>query len=567
LPDDPSKSPVFQPPPDRVSSALRSRRRLLAVCIAAASIAQLAEIPLALLIGRLIDHAPSASASPAPGPASGATVSSTVLAWFLAGLAALVGVRWLARWCQVAWSERLAQSVLADLRLRMFARLHRVRLAKLSRRDPGRVASRFAGDSASLRTWIATSLVESPTDALLIVVCLSVSAVIHPALALVAFLAILPCVPLLFLIDPRVRRDTREARAEQARFTGDVVSTLRNAAPLRRTGLSASVRRAAISRLRLVRDSIARRGRREALLKATVLAASSLACVGVAVAGIGLLHDGKISTGALVSATWIASLMVGPLNRLATAALMRGRSRVARERIAALFALPVERFESTSAPAQRAFARLRFREVVVPIDASTDSRPIEATLEGPGVFQIDGPIGACRHLALALLREARLQSGRIGLNGVRLSKHPRASLRGMIWLVDGEGHAATADPEAAFRAWRQAPILCPDHARTVVRMLPALRPARMSSAMRLQAGIAAGIARNCAVLVVELPRDLDAAARRVLEAWLAGNGGSRLIITYGASPPLDVGPQMATLVIRPANNPADEVLSAVPADS
>lgn len=484
---------------DRVSRAVRARRRLLWVCVAAGGVAQLSDLPLALLIGRLTDRALTTGWAVGPGVA---------IPWELWALGLLLVARFGSQWVQIAMGESLAQGTLAEVRLRMFAHLHRLPLRRLSRRDPGRTAVRFAGDAASLRAWIARTLVEFPADVLMLIGILAGLAALDPRFAGAAALPLSMCIPVVLRTDPRVRSLTGRARAEQAIVTGDVVRTLSHAAALRRVGLVQRARRSASVRLRRVRGLLIARGRAEATLRASLSVAASASLVGVAALGAWLLSRGVLSAGDLVSATWLAALLGGPIGRMASASVIHGRARVSRERIEALLEQrgePGGVGEVVETP-----VRLRLNRVVLPLPGGGSTRPIDKTFHGPGVVQLVGPRRACEALAGVLLREVRPLAGRVGLNGRRLSRYSRSALRRAVWRVDAEGFGALAsDP-----AWE-------------------LDPAELTPDVRFRAGIAAGMARRAAVLVVDVPDDPDGSSHSALRLWLEDRGDLALVLLLG----------------------------------
>jgi ABC-type multidrug transport system fused ATPase/permease subunit len=473
------------------------------VCVAAGGLAQLSDLPLALLIGRLTDRAVSSAWPVGPGLA---------VPWELWSLGVLVAARFGAQWVQIAVGESLAQGTLAEVRLRMFAHLHRLPLRRLSRRDPGRTAVRFAGDAASLRTWIARTLVEVPADVLMLIGILIGLSAIEPRLAGAAALPLALSIPVVLRADPRVRVLTRRARSEQAVVTGDVVRTLTDAASLRRAGLVPRARRSASARLRRVRGLLIARGRAEATLRAAVEVAASAALVGVASLGAWLLSLGVLTAGDLVSATWLAALLGGPLRRMASASVIHGRARVARERIESLLSQAVEGgggVRRVDGP-----VRLRLRGLVLPLAGGGATRPIDGTLRGPGVFQVVGPRRACEALAGVLLREIGPVSGRVGLNGLRLSRYSRPALRRAVWRVDAEGYAALASGAAEVSG---------------------LDPIALAPEARMRAGIAAGLARRALVLVIDVPEDLDGSAKAALSVWLADRSDRALVLLLGGA--------------------------------
>lgn len=514
--------------PDRLARALRRRRGAVVLCVIAASVAQLTDVPLAMLVGGLADSASGTGA--AAGPWAGGTA-------VLLTLAALVGLRWIAHWATVTWGERLAQSTIAELRLRMLAQLHRVRLGRLSRRDPGRTAVRFAGDAASLRAWIARALIETPADVVLVLGVLAGLLGAHAWLALVAVVPLLACVPVLLAVDPGLRRRTREARSEQSKLTGEVLSGLAHAPAVRRYGLAARVRRAALVRLGRMRSLLVARSRLEATLRATVMAAGSSSLVGVAVTGAWLLSSDQVSAGELLTALWLAALLGGPMNRLALSSLIHGRTDVARDRIEAVFNLPVEpRGGDTGGTravdishdlAPRDRVRLRLNQLVLPLPSGGQTAAIDAVLHGPGVVQVTGPQEACAALAAALLREVRPLAGRVGINGARISRLSRRALREAVWLVDQAGFSAAALSERGRAGWANGPGIA--HAPPTIGA-PA---AGMTREQRLHGGLVEGLVRGTSIVLIDMPDGLPERDVATLHAWLAAQRGGTLWLLLG----------------------------------
>jgi ABC-type multidrug transport system fused ATPase/permease subunit len=488
--------------PDGVSRALHTRRYGLWLCICAGAIAQLSDVPLALLVGRLTDRAVRTSAA-------GSVVWG--LPWELSALVLVLLVRFTAQWSQISRGEALAQGTLAEIRLRMFAHLHRLPLRRLARRDPGRTAVRFAGDAASLRTWIARTIVEFPADVLMLSGILIGLASIRPELAVAAAIPLAMGVPVVLWAEPRVRRLTRRARVEQAAVTGEVVRSLSDADELRYTGRVSLARRAAADRLRNARDVLVARGRTEATLHATLAASACAALVGVAALGTHLLSRAVITPGGVVSATWLAALLGAPIARIAAASVIHARARVARERIKALLDQPRE--PATPHPLLRLPPRLRLNRLVLPLEGCDATASINATITGPGVTQILGSRLACDALARTLLREIKPIGGRIGLNRRRLSRYPKFLLRAAIQRLNTNGFDdATA---------RTQPL---DTRPAASGTTPhATKPERVQDA-------------RASLLLVDVPDDLDGPGVASLRAEITECRPEALVLLLGGAP-------------------------------
>jgi hypothetical protein len=401
--------------------------------------------------------------------------------------------------------------------------LHRLSTARLSRRDPGRTAVRFAGDAASLRTWIARTLIETPGDLMMLAGVWTGLALIEPWLALAAGGAALLCVPLMLWTDPRVRRLTRQARSAQARVTGDVVRLLRDARPVRRAGLGPRVRRDGGRALRQVTALLVRRAWFEATLRSAVMAAATGAVVLVTVLGAWLLSRGVISPGELVSATWLTGLMSPPMNQLAGAWLMHGRAAVARVRIDALLRQPAE--PAGDRPGLRAPVRLRLNMLVLPgargpgpgARGPAASR-FDALARAPEVVQMTAAREECAALVAVLLRESKPADGRAGLNGRGVRRYPRPVLRRAVWHVDEAGYAALA----ALRPGAS---------------LGGLDPSAIPADDRLRLGVLAGLDRGCPLLLIDVPEGTAGSTPRVwLRSWLQQRRDPALVVLLGGPP-------------------------------
>ncbi|NDU71861.1 ATP-binding cassette domain-containing protein [Actinomadura sp. DSM 109109] len=404
-----------------LGGAIRSQRRDVALSAVLASVHQIGETLVPVLIGVAIDQ----------GVAGG---DARALAVWLAVLAAV--------YLALSWGFRIG----ARAGERAGARAaHALRIALVGRvLDPrgGAGAGRLPGALASIATEDARRVgavnvaLMAGIAALVGVAC---GAGVLLSISVPLGLIVLAGTPLLLwaghlLSRPLERRSgaERERAAHASAVAADLVAGLRVI-----NGLGAEP--AAVERYRRTSaGSLAatlRAARAEAWQNGTVLALTGLFIALVALVGGRLAAQGEVSLGQLVSAVGLALLLLGPLSVLAwvNAELAQGRASAAR--IADVLASPYAVPDGDGAPPAPVTGRVRLNGVTCGTLRSVDleARPGEFL----GVAAPDPRDAAA--LLRCLGRETDPDSGTVELDGVALTALHPSAVRAAILVA---GHDA-----------------------------------------------------------------------------------------------------------------------------
>ncbi len=421
--------------------SLRAHRTDLVIAVLAAVGAQMVAIPLPLLT-RWIVHRLSIDTV-------GTDMSQDVFrgavwtfAAIVAGLALLRGVF---RWQQGMRGERLAQRVVADLRVRMFGHLQELSQGYFDRRPTGKILIRFVGDANALRTWLAKTVITVPAELLTILgVALAVAA-ITPQLLLAAALPLIAILPAQLWINPRARAWTREGRRKQSHLCGVLGERISTMKVIKSVGAQCVSAAEVQSLLEQTAQANIHRGRLDAWSH-SISATAALTSVGaVGLWGVGLVHGGLLNEADLLAAVWLTLLLRGPVTRLGGANVVHQRARVAAERIASLLEHPSERGWSPALlPWSGAVRFIRLRRVGYKHPTGHwVFRGLSTTITGPGLVAVtDEADRAASMLLELLLRLRRPHHGRIELDEADVRTLHVADIRRRIGWVDRERRVA-----------------------------------------------------------------------------------------------------------------------------
>lgn len=521
-----------------LAPALAPRRRTLAIAALAAIGSQLIGVPLALVVRRLVarhDHTPPASESRDPvtdaarhleAAASGiADDRWTTLAPLAAIFLGVILIRGWLRWLQTSSTERVAAGVVADLRHRMHDRLHHVGLGYFDRRPVGRTIVRFTGDAGAIRGWIQSVLVRLPADLLTIIAVATALVVIHPALLPAAAAPLLALIPVMLLLHPRIRRWTRDGRRAQSRLSGLLATRIPTIPAFRCFGRTAGDDRQVGALIDEIARAQAARGRVDAWVHGSAMAAGTASVAGVALVG---LMMPTIGGGDLVAAIWLTLMLRGPVMRLGRAGSTHQRAMVSFDRIAALAGRPSERgLEFVGPPPPITGRSLAYRGVGYRDHRGHwRLRDTDATVHGPGLHVLDGPISSSSVALDLVVRLRRPHTGRIELDGHDLRSLPLDHLRRCVALIDRDRSvvdvASATEPEITARRLASG---------VDVTWTAHIGPNPLE---RLQLAVRHALVSDPAVLLVDDPlRDLSAHDRATAIRMLRDLAVDRLLVVTG----------------------------------
>jgi len=513
---------------------------MLAAAIIFATAAQAAGIPLALLTRRLVDMA---SAGRAGGVEEIDSIRRAALV-FAIMLAALSIGRGLCRWLQGVFGERFAQRVIADVRLRMLEQLQRTPIGYFDRRAAGKVVIRFVGDATGLRGWLANTLVRTPADALTIAGVALTLGLINWRLLVAAAAPPIVLVPLILLLNPSIRRLTRDGRREQSRLTGELTDRIEIMGAIKATGAESASFERLSSRVLAISEVFASRGVIDAWCRGVALAAGSLSICAIGYWGAGLVISGQGTAGDILAAVWFTVLIRGPINRLGGAMLVYQRCLVTTDRIRALLnRKPEPGFGDDRLPYTGEAMRIRFKNVGYhDRRGQWIIRGLTETIEGPGCVLVAGRGRAVDTLFELILRIRRPHTGRLALDRVNARKLRTADIRGAIGWVDRArgvvpATLASTGHDRVLRAWAATEAMAPkEHIRTlddaIIGGFDRTGPRGFTS---LRLSVACAMANDPPILLLSNPTDgLYESEIEGLIGWLAIESKRRLILIDSA---------------------------------
>ena len=117
--------------------------------------------------------------------------TSTLIAVFVAYLVAIV-VNAAATWGRIAFTGRLGERLMLELRIRVFSHLQRLSLDFFTREKAGRLMSRMTSDIEALTQLFQEGLVQLAVQGLTLVVITAIMATLNPALTLITLVLVVP---------------------------------------------------------------------------------------------------------------------------------------------------------------------------------------------------------------------------------------------------------------------------------------------------------------------------------------------------------------------------------------
>ncbi len=485
----------------------------------------------------------------------------------------LVPLSGLLKWQQTMCGERAAQGFLAHVRNRMYEHLQRLGQGYFDRRPVGRVLVRFVGDSNSLRTWLARTVITVPADILTIVGIAVALGVIRPAFLIAAIVPLmLLFVPALAVLNPRARHWTRQGRRSQTRLCGLLSDRLGGIGPIKAANLQVQDRREVRSMIDQVADANVRRGRLDAWAETASAAATMLAVAAVVVWGMHLSLVGRVSHGDLLSGAWLALLLRGPVTRLGRANVIHQRARVAADRIESLLkrepepGWSSEQSDYAGPGRQIELERIGYKD----LDGIWMIRDLNATIQGPGIVVVSDDGGLARTALLELLlRLRRPHEGRIKLDGLDVRGLRVADARRrMGWvdrqrrLVDMRGlWAASPDEAERFgirKAWESTSSIAPGMSIPLLdgdspeSAQGSPRVPTLSPEARLRVALCLALVDDPPMVLIDEPTlGLEPEAIERVTAWIEKASRDRLIILASNDPraleiadqTIDLGPE------------------------
>lgn len=371
-------------------------------------------------------------------------------------------------------SERLAQSYVHSVRLRLFDQVAGSAAWGPDRRTIGVTVLRFTGDSSALRDWVSRGIATLLVDGVFVAVTLGVLSVLSPVAGAMTAAAVLLGAGAVACLGHRLGGLVRETRKRNGRLAAFVNERVTHAAVMQSLGRVGRERRVLRRHSRRFSAAMVRQTRLTGALGAVAEACRIACCVAV-IAGTIMAHARGDVLASLVP---VVGFLGGPLTALAETPYYWQRSRIARRRIGEVTTAPRPLAAGDGAPplvdgpGRLDLERLRIGGVL-------DDVTVHA-LPGQRVALV-GPPGSGKSLLLAVIARLHVpDGGAVLLDGQDIAAHDPASVGQAIRLVSpdlsllrgtvaanlrhgevAEGSGGPAGPAGDDAAWTEhdAPLI------------------------------------------------------------------------------------------------------------
>ncbi|MGW8379456.1 ABC transporter ATP-binding protein [Streptomyces sp. ODS28] len=335
-------------------------------------------------------------------------------------------------------AERLAQSYVHSVRMRLFDQVAGSVAWGTRRRTVGVTVLRFTGDSSALRMWVSRGMASLLTDGVFVVCTVTALAFFSPVGGAVTAGILLTGACCVYVLGGRLSGQLRETRRRNGRVASFVNERVTYTAVMQSLGRVGKERR---ELRRRSKDYSAAMVREEGFVGAVAAVAEGCR-IGTYLAVIGVaLADGS-PAGTLAALLPLVGFLGGPLLALARCQVYWQRFQVARARISEVLGDPAQLRgprrapELVEGPGRLELDGLRVDGV---LDGGPDGDGVHLTAEPGRRIAVTGPPGAGKSLLLALV--ARLQvpdAGAVLVDDQDLARCDPQSVRRAVRLVSPE---------------------------------------------------------------------------------------------------------------------------------
>lgn len=446
----------------------------------------------------------------------------------------------------------IGQWIAHDLRLAVYAHLHRLSMSYYDKQQVGPLISTITDDINAVQTFASTSLLDLLVDGLTVAGMLAIMLTLNWRFTLVALAVTPPLLIFTIRLRARVRGAARDVRLRQSEIVTIVQEGLGSIRLVKAFGQGAFERqRLDAKSLESVEAALyARRVR--ALLGPVVTGLVALGTAAVLWFGARLVLEGAMTAGALLVFLTYLGKLFQPIQDIARASTTIAQAAVGLERIKAVLdaddLLP-------RAPHARSVThvegRVEFQNVTFGYDPA---RPILANVSfvvEPGqLVGLVGPSGSGKSTLVSLIpRFYDPDNGAVTIDGTDVREFRIRSLRRQIGFVLQDTqlfyapvwqNIAYGQPDATREAIVAAARLAQAH--EFIEALPdgydtmvGQGGLTLSGGQRQRLGIARAMVRDAAILILDEPSSgLDAESERMVFAGLERllNGRTTFVISH-----------------------------------
>lgn len=347
-------------------------------------------------------------------------------------LTATAAIAVVCRGLGVPLAERLAQSYVHSVRVRLFDQVANSVTASPRRRTVGVTVLRFTGDSSALRMWASRGVAAMVVEGVFVCCTTVMLTVLLPVAGLAAVGLLGGAALTVVLLGRRLALRVREVRRHNGRLATFVNERVANTAVIQSLGQVGRERNRLSRRsMRFSSAMIRQAGQLGVLASVAELCRIAVTVVVLAVA----VSDGA-HTDLIASLMVLTGFLGGPLATLVQAQEYRQRSRVARRRITEVLGTPAELAAPDGASALwPGPSRLELRELGV----TGVFGGINATALPGQRIAVRGAAGSGKSLLLALIARLHLpDAGEVLLDGQNLAESDPDSVGRAVRLVSRE---------------------------------------------------------------------------------------------------------------------------------
>ena len=464
------------------------------------------------------------------------------------GLVAVALVNAWLRYREHLDGERVGQSYVHAVRIRLYRHLLRIGPAVASRMSRGAVTLRFVGDLTALRRWVSLGLARLLVGVVVIVLSLAALAVIAPMVALAVGAGVATAALLGLGLGTRLQASTRAVRQQRGRLAALLTDRLAHLHLVQAFGQEQREAAHFKALSRRLKAALMRRAGTVGLLRALADVGASTASLSALLVGAQLAAFGLATPGAVVAAMLVASLLAPRLQELGRIYEYWTGARIAEEKLRHLLklrpAVPgTRRSGGRSLPAGRGALLLRGVALEGLLPA------LDLSLVPGERLCILGDNGAGKSSLLQVMAGLRRpDAGSVELDGQNLAVSDARQVRRAIALVSGDlplmrgslrfnltyGQSGTASEGDLAEAVARCDLgglidRLPQRLETQVSELQT----RFSAGERLRIALARGLLSRPQVLLLdEMDAHLDAEGLRALDEIVRSFEGTVVFVTH-----------------------------------
>ncbi|GAB4366182.1 MAG: ABC transporter ATP-binding protein [Kiloniellaceae bacterium] len=300
-----------------------SRRRDFVLLVANGGVQAAGAVVTALLVHAGFDRLIA-------GDAAGGMAQS---AWIVAALVGIAAVNAWLRYREHLDAERVGQSYVHALRMRLYRHLMRVGPGIAGKMSRGALTLRFVGDLTALRRWVSLGLARLMVGGVVIVTALGALAAIEPVIALSVGAGVATAGVLGLGLGTRLQAATREVRRRRGRLAAALTDRLAHLHLVQAFGQERRETARFKTLSRRLKAAFLHRAGAIGLLRALADAGAATASLCALLVGAQLVAVGAASPGAVVAAMLVAGLLAPRLQELGRIYEYWTAARIAREKL------------------------------------------------------------------------------------------------------------------------------------------------------------------------------------------------------------------------------------------